>query len=359
MQTPTDLSVLLIQEMIPPYRVDVFDRLARTPGLCLTVAHSDEVGAGASTAYKEALLPQRRFGAVRYQKGLEDLKPAFDVVVAMFDVRWMSTLRLLFSRHRPKIVLWGQGMGRNDLINRFRHICAQRADALLLYDEAAKSEFEWLGCAEEKMYVAPNTLHVEQQSIDWSAARHNFLFVGRLQARKRVDLLLDAFAKARHRLPKSCRVVLVGAGEQKALLEEQARALQIEERVDFAGEVRDPVRLSRFFKNALAYVSPGCVGLGVLHSFAHGVPVVTHPNSGHGPEANNISSGKNGFICAPDELTELLVRFTSEEDLSTRLGRRAYQKYYGERTVDHMVHGMVEAIRYVVDTRSKQASTVL
>lgn len=355
MHKTKNIRVLILQERIAPYRIDVFHQLAQSPDLDVTVAHSGALSTDATRAYREIRLTQHRVGPIRYQAGLRPLARDFDVVIAMFDVRWLSTMRLLFSKNRPGLVLWGHGFGRNPLVNRFRLLCVKSADALLLYDEAQRAEFEARGCSRDRIFVAPNTIHVLEPRISWENGRRHFLFVGRLQARKGIENVLIAFEKARAQLPGSCRILIAGDGSERDRLKATVKRLGLEESVDFLGEVRNPEALAACFENALAYVSPGHVGLGVLHSFAHGVPVITFPSKGHAPEVNNIRSGENGYICEPHELAPLMVRLANDPSESVRLGKEAYRHYYSSRTVNHMAQGFQSSIQYALQMGMKES----
>ncbi len=113
----------------------------------------------------------------------------------------------------------------------------------------------------------------------------------------------------------------------------------------FHGETNDPDLLRECYSRALAYVSPGHVGLGVLHSFAYGVPVVTSARANHGPEAANLRPGENCLLF--DKSTDLatrLIQLINDRAFAARLGANAYRLYSVERSMNTMVRAFKSAI---------------
>lgn len=158
-------------------------------------------------------------------------------------------------------------------------------------------------------------------------------------------MLLKAFKGALDRLPSELQVDIVGEGTENNYLKNLARQLNIAHRVSFHGKLLDEERLKELFFKAFAYVSPGPVGLGVLHSMAYGVPVVTTTTAKHGPEFHNLRPEVNSLLFGGlEELKQILVRLVTEPALSQRLGQEAYRCYSETRTLELMVRGFVEAV---------------
>ena len=335
---------LILQGIIPHYRVPIFECLGRA--VDLAVAHSAET-APASTAYETVRLPDRGFGRFHYQSGVPELARRFDVVIAMFDPQWLSSVRYCLTRGEAPFVWWGHGYGRSPLANRLRTALARRADAILLYDDEARARFVRAGIPGERAFVAPNTIAIpEPLLVEDASERSSFVFVGRLQARKRVDLLLEAFARAVDRIPAHVGLDIVGEGAEGEALRSLAARLGLESRVRFHGRVTDESLLRPIFARALAYVSPGPVGLGVLHAFAYGVPVVTCPGPGHGPELSNVREGETGLLvpAAPLPLGQALERLARDPAFAQGLGAAAHAHYAERRTPRHMIQGFLDAI---------------
>ena len=342
-------KILIVQGYIPHYRISVFNRLASVEYLDVTVLHSGAPTASECTFYKEIIVEETRVGPARFQRRLREISFQFDAIIAEFDMKWISTLLFLFSASDQKIIFWGKGFGRKAWVNRLRLGVLKKAHALLLYDDNAVPAFIRNGYPEERIFVANNTVE-GGGDINWDAPREHFLFVGRLQMRKRIEDLLEAFSRAHSDIPAKTRVLIVGAGALRETLEALTNELGISRKVSFLGKITDERELSPVFSQSLAYVSPGDVGLGVLHSFAHGVPVVTKRKANHGPEVNNIIDGVNGFFYDGTiaELGRRLTYLANHPDEAKQLGKNAYLHYAEHRTIDKMVSGFTDAISYVL-----------
>jgi glycosyltransferase involved in cell wall biosynthesis len=129
--------------------------------------------------------------------------------------------------------------------------------------------------------VAPNS--VSPASAIFPAGeddkRSSFVYVGRLEPSKKVDLLVRAFADMDD---SSVTLNIVGEGSQRDHLEELARALGAN--VRFWGQIIDLEELRSVYSTAIAAVSPGYVGLGLTQSLGFGVPMIVSRNEPHAPE---------------------------------------------------------------------------
>lgn len=113
----------------------------------------------------------------------------------------------------------------------------------------------------------------------------NVLFLGRLVGFKRVDLLIEAFARAT--VPPSARLVIVGDGVERAGLESLARRLGVEDRVQFKGFV-EPDDVPLWYAAADLMVLPA-VGetwsVALIEALASGLPVITTDTVGAAADA--------------------------------------------------------------------------
>lgn len=153
---------------------------------------------------------------------------------------------------------------------------------LYSYDSAAQARRE---LPSQPVWVAPNALYPRSQLGPAGASEPPtfVLYVGRLVAEKRVDLLVEGFTlsslpAARHRL------VVVGEGPEEERLRRLVSERGIDTSVDFLGSVRDADELRRLYSRALCSVSPGYAGLAVTQSLGFGVPIVVGADEPHAPE---------------------------------------------------------------------------
>ena len=149
------------------------------------------------------------------------------------------------------------------------------------------------------------------------------LSVGRLEANKRVDLIVGAIAHA----PR-VRLVVVGEGPLRARLGQTAIDAGIADRVTFAGRV-DEHDLVALYAGALAVVFPPFdedYGFITLEAFLARKPVVTTTDAG-GP-LEFVEDGVSGFVVAPtaEAIGAALARLAADRAHAAALGDAGYER---------------------------------
>lgn len=270
----------------------------------------------------------------------------FDVTISMFDLRWPAYILPVLGKRQGRLVFYGHRYSGRWLADKARDFFMKRADRLLTYGGDEVAMMVRRGIDRSKIVIAPNTIYVANHQ-DFSAyEKASLLYVGRLQERKRLDLALAVFARMQRDIDEKITFDIVGEGEPEQRLRRLAVSLGIADKVRFHGRIIDNELLAPFFRQAIAYVSPGPVGLGVLHSFAFGVPVVTLRTGHHGPEFHNIVDDHNSVIAENEvDLDAKLRRLFLDNGFARQLGHNAYLWYRNERTLDQMVAGF----RYAID----------
>lgn len=210
-----------------------------------------------------------------------------------------------------------------------RAVLAKAAVVSLVSAETA----EVLGISPEEAerLVVPMGVDVDRIQAEVGARAPEsgrFLFVGRLVEKKGLDVLLRALAE----LPDG-RLVVVGDGPARPMLEELAAELGLSERVTFAGqqggdEVAQELRLahalvvpSRVARDGDADGTP----VVMCEGMAAGVPLIA---SRLGGLSEHIVSGQNGLLIEPDDpraLAEGLRHVLAEPETASSWAEAARQ----------------------------------
>ena len=120
------------------------------------------------------------------------LQLSHDLTIAVFDVHYINVfLTTILSSFFKPIVLWGQGLGRSDIGRKLRCIWLKFSASVLVYGPNGHLDISSTKFPLRKIFIANNT-QIVNGSRDTSKLE-NFLFVGRLQTRKRFDILISAF----------------------------------------------------------------------------------------------------------------------------------------------------------------------
>jgi glycosyltransferase involved in cell wall biosynthesis len=150
------------------------------------------------------------------------------------------------------------------------------------------------------------------------------LSVGRLEANKRVDLVIRALAQA----GAGVRLIVAGEGPLRAQLEETASQAGVSDRVTFAGAV-DVQTLVELYAGALGVVFPPFdedYGYVTLEAFLARRPVVTTIDAG-GP-LEFVEDGVTGFVSdpTPDALGAAIARLSADRARARSLGDAGYDR---------------------------------
>lgn len=342
------MKVLFIQNVLFAYRVAFYNGLVKA-GFDVTVMHSGQA-VDQERLFNELIVPQKKIGPFSYQTSRPDFNN-FDVVVSMFDLHWpMNVLPALFKR-KYRFLFWGHGLGRNNLGNKLRRWLVNRVDGIVVYSQQAQNKLLGIGVETDKIYVANNTVEVENHGVDDEVTPSDFLFVGRLQERKRIDLLLKAFHRMLQKgdIPEEIKISIVGDGQPRQELEELAENLGIADRCKFWGAITSNTELKPIFNRSIAYMSPGPMGLGINHALAFGVPMLSDSSQVHGPEAAILSDKNSVMINANEDEQRIELFADAMVDMVQHLQKyqayrvQAYQDYIDYCSMDRMVEGFANA----------------
>jgi glycosyltransferase involved in cell wall biosynthesis len=346
---------VVVQPRVLHYRIPFFNRVSAKLDLDFQVAYSGSA-LRKDAQFATIQLPMYEIqtygiGPLRYQRNVLKAIRGSDVAVLPLNPRTVSNLWPLFRKCSSRLIYWGHGLGRRDWVNYIRLWMSSQVDATILYAETERDAFTSRGVAASQLFVAPNSQYVSNSGFNGNIDRRTFLFVGRLRRGKKIDHIIRAFAKLKKEKRHQIQLEIVGDGPVRASLEHLTRALKVEESVSFLGKIIDDDALKPIFQRALAYISPGHVGLGVLHSFAYGIPVVTYEDQHHAPEVHNIEESGGGWFCnaTPGDLARTISEIANAPYLSYEKGKKGFDHYRSCRTIDHAVDGFCRGINYVMN----------
>jgi phosphatidylinositol alpha-mannosyltransferase len=176
--------------------------------------------------------------------------------------------------------------------------------------------------------IIPNGIDLEHFSPDvqpieqFCDGKINVLFVGRLEKRKGLKYLLDAYRQVKRDFPDS-RLIIVGPGTRfRKKYEKQVRGNDLVD-VVFIGHASYD-ELPRYYKTADIFCTPATgqesFGIVLLEAMAVGKPIVATNIEGY---ANVLTNGKEGLLVPPKddkELAQALLALMSDESLRRQMG---------------------------------------
>jgi glycosyltransferase involved in cell wall biosynthesis len=178
------------------------------------------------------------------------------------------------------------------------------------------------------------------------------LYCGSLYSEKRVPYLLEMAAQAAALIP-GFRLLVVGSGNEAHLVREYANG---HSSVIYAGPLFSGDKAA-CFRLSEVFVCPGLVGLGILDSFAAGLPMVTTKDALHSPEIDYLVHGVNGLMVdgGAAEFAHTVVELLRNPVQLARLAQGASQaaEHY---TVENMVANVVRGILACLGHRAAPAA---
>lgn len=228
----------------------------------------------------------------------------------------------------------------------YRHGCAwyapllrpffRRGDFVTATGPRMRQQMIGFGLDADKIAILPHAIDLEHYPVaDPEAATYTCIFVGQLIRRKRVDLILSAFAIVRAQHPYS-RLCIVGDGPLREVLEAQAVELGIADAVDFVGFVSDVQPfLARSRIDVIASDMEG-MPFALIEGMVSGlVPISTRV----GTIEDWITDGENGLLVPVGDAAALAKRICHLLD-DDALFERLRAKVLQSRDLFSMEHAM-------------------
>ncbi|MCD4691606.1 MAG: glycosyltransferase, partial [Calditrichales bacterium] len=263
------------------------------------------------------------------------------------------------------LIIWDGGrkkdnpMGRVrklvEIINRF---LLKQAGAVIAYSSVAKDYFLSLGIAEERIFVAQNTVdiekhlqearHIESDPSKVSEVKKRLglsgkrvlLYIGALEKWKKIDELICVFGELKKEIP-DISLLIIGDGPEQQSLRSLAKQKEVDD-CHFLGKITDGT--GPYFALCDICVIPGRGGLAINQAMAYGKFVIT--GEADGTEKDLIKEGVNGFTIRNQvELKESLIKILSEK-YSAIESKEYSDTIIGRFDLDNMAERFSEAIKY-------------
>jgi 1,2-diacylglycerol 3-alpha-glucosyltransferase len=352
----------ILTEIIAPYRIPVFNALARRPKLNLHVvflSETDEAMRHWPVYKNEISFPYQVLPSWRWRirksgflinrglwSALNKVNP--EVIICggyNYAASWEALLWA--RRHRVEFVLWSES-NRQDARSGRARVEALKAYFLRHCNRfvvPGKTAFEYLrslGSPEPSILIAPNAVdnhlfayqaenvrtHASEFRAKLGLPSRFILFAGRLVPEKGVFDLLEAYAKLESGLRSDVGLVFAGEGGSGQELARQAKRISpgvvcipgFAQREDLAG----------LYALAEALVLPthsDTWGLVVNEAMACGLPIIV--SNVAGCSADLVEDGWNGYVVPPRDSDKLRVAIDSllrQPELKERMSARSLER---------------------------------
>ncbi len=353
--------LVLLTEIISPYRIPLFNALAQHPDIDLHVIFLAETDPNLRQwqIYKDEIefsyqvLPswRRRIGRynVLLNRGLSSaLDNAAPDVILCGGYSYVASWQALFwaRRHKIPFSLWSESNAQDlrrglAVVEFVKDAFLRRCDAFAVPGRSALEYLRIHKIKQDVIFIAPDAVDNDLFARAAAVARRDeakcraelnlpgryFLFVGRLVREKGVFELLSAYAKLDESMRQQVGLVLVGEGSCRRQLEQQADSITPGV-VKFAGFAQRE-QLAAYYGLAEMLILPTYTdpwGLVVNEAMACGLPVILSRAAGCASDL--VKESWNGLLVDPRDVSSLASAVTclaGQPDLIATMGARSAQ----------------------------------
>ncbi|MCW7538559.1 glycosyltransferase family 4 protein [Aquabacterium sp. A7-Y] len=372
--------VIVVQEVIPHYRLKLFellhDRLAHA-GVELKVVYGKP---NEEQAAKQDLvdLPPSFGLKVRnlwlsdrmlYQPVIGNLLRA-DLAIFPNAAAYLPNYFFWLRKKRkcPQLGFWvyhtRQRAADRSLKEAVSRRMMRRGDWWFAYTDSTRDYLLANGAAEDRITVLNNSVDVaafraslaavDAADLQAFSSRHGIpagapagLFCGGLHRSKRLDFLFEALRWIHEQQP-DFQLLVIGDGTCRDIV---ARAAAHDRRIHYLGASfgRDKALC---FRLAQLFLCPGLVGLAILDAFAAGLPLVTTESWIHSPEIDYLHDGVNGLMTEDDARAyAAAVLGLLQSETQRRTLARAALDDAGHYSIDNMAGRFFEGIQRSLASR--------
>jgi 1,2-diacylglycerol 3-alpha-glucosyltransferase len=374
--------LVILTEIIAPYRIPVFNALAvrgdvdlhviflseNDPSLRQWLVYKDEI------KFSYEVLPAWRRRVSKYNLLLNwgvnsALRRAQPDAILCGGYSYMAAWQAASwaKRHRVPLLLWSESTTldlrrRHRLVELIKHRFRQHCQAFVAAGKASRDYLLALGAPPGAIFIAPDAVDVQlfaaaaektrQRERDVRAQNQlplrYFLYAGRLVKEKGVFELLAAYATLEPCLRSRIGLVFVGDGPARRELAGRAAGIQ-QGLVRFCGWVHRE-QIPEIYALAEALVLPSYSdtwGLVVNEAMACSLPVIVSRVAGCVPDL--VQEGWNGFAVQSTDvegLARAMKRLSHDPEFARQMGSRSFQRIQGY-TPEAWAAGIARALAFV------------
>jgi glycosyltransferase involved in cell wall biosynthesis len=233
-------------------------------------------------------------------------------------------------------------------VHRWLGTWTERVNAYICLTEFARQKFIQGGLPAKKLFVKPNFVYAQPQSLKINSSDLNSksyaLYIGRLHQEKGISTLLTAWKN----LDIPLKLKIVGEGPLTQQVTEKAQLIP---GIELLGK-QPSEKVRQLTAGAQFLIVPSewyeTFGLVVIEAFSVGTPVVA---SKIGALAELINSGQNGLQFRPGDAEDLAVKIkwvvAHPEELA-QMGQRAYADFKEKYTPESNYHQLMDIYKNVL-----------
>ena len=335
--------MIIFQRKIPLYRKEIFERISFQRPIRIFLLSKPKFNLRLSKKSSIKVIKNIEIFNFYIFNFKHFLLSKEKIFILEADLRF-TLLFIFLILQRKKVFLWGIWKTKNLFANLIRKLLVKFTYGTIFYSNKHKQSF--LNIKSKNMILAKNTLFVKKSftlsssSIEFEQ-RDSFLFVGSLNKRKNLDLLIKAWKlfKDNRKIKSNFKLKIIGDGIELRSIKKLVMKNNLSDSIFFLGNIDDQNLLNKHYSKALASLCLGQSGLSIVQSLLFGVPFICFKDCHSGGEIENIINGETGFLCT--DLKEFNFRLNQ---ISKGVYRDIYSKVSDYALRNLMVSDMIEAL---------------
>ncbi|MBU1177598.1 glycosyltransferase family 4 protein [Patescibacteria group bacterium] len=227
---------------------------------------------------------------------------------------------------------WSQYLGKlgGSLAYLIEKIAVKTPSKIISVSElTTKRLVEQLKVKPSRIVTIPNGINYQKIIQPASATeKSDCIFVGRLLAHKKVDVLIKAVGKVKDTF-SDIQCLIIGDGPEKKKLEKLATDLDLGQNIEFKGFLKSSRELYSLLKSARVFVLPSereGFGIAALEANACGTPVIT-VRAENNATADFIIENHNGWLVGLDDNQAMAAKIikAKKEGISSAMKHNCQQ----------------------------------
>jgi len=290
-----------------------------------------------------------------------------DLIIVTQESKLLVNYVLLIKQFcgGSKVAFWGHGVNfqskrKKGILEFWKKVYSRYADWWFTYTEGGRNIIKASQFPEERITVVQNAIDTKSLGLYLSkitAHRKKVIrrqrglggsnicvFCGGMYPKKDIKFLLRSAKLIRAQI-SDFELVFIGSGPDRNIVDDFAAQHAWAHAL---GPLFDEQKVAVFSVCELQLM-PGLVGLGILDSFAMGVPLITTDNPVHSPEIEYLINKKNGVMTERDDevYANTVVRLLNDRQALKEMQRNAVssaRRYSVESMTERFTDGILKAL---------------
>ncbi|MBE6094937.1 MAG: glycosyltransferase family 4 protein [Schwartzia succinivorans] len=265
-----------------------------------------------------------------YKKVFPNVDNRPDIIHAHFFEQGYMAMDIALENRVPLVITeHASDMNEMNVSDEIKQIARQayrHADCVIAVGETLRRNIYRHAGVNAK--IVPNIVASDFRCVRSVHREFVFVSVGTLIMRKRMHLLIEAFAICR-KMFDNIKLIIIGDGDQRSRLKTLAKRLCVSDNVVFCGELARQ-QIKEIYKSCDCFVLPSAVetfGVSCIEAMAAGLPVIATRCGG--PE--DFVTEENGLLVDVDDVEALKDAMMSMYTLRNQYDYNAISA----NTIDH------------------------